>query len=69
MLRIGICEDDKTQKEYILQQIQSYYDERSERTVLEAFESAEELMFKYPDELPFDCLILDIKMKSIAIIP
>lgn len=65
MPRIGICEDDKTQKEYILQQIQDYYDECGQKIVMEAFESAEELMFKYPEELPFDCLILDIKMKKI----
>ena len=65
MLRIGICEDDKTQREYILQQIQSHYNECGQRVKIETFESSEELMFNYPEELPFDCLVLDIKMKKI----
>lgn len=65
ILKIGICEDDKTQREYILQQIQSHYDECCQKVKIEAFESSENLMFNYPEELPFDCLILDIKMKKI----
>lgn len=65
MPRIGICEDDITQREYMLQEIQSYYNECGEKVKIETFVSAEAFMFHYPEEIPFDCLILDIKMKKI----
>lgn len=64
MLRIGICEDDTIQKEYLVKEIQEYYREIGRTVMVTAFESAEELLFQYPDKLPFDCVILDIKMKQ-----
>lgn len=64
MLRIGICEDDTTQKEYLVKQIEEYFREIGKRVMVTAFESAEELLFHYPEKLPFDCVILDIKMKQ-----
>lgn len=64
MLRIGICEDDKTQKEYLVKEIEAYYQGIGSRVQVFAFESAEELLFHYPDILPFDCVLLDIKMKK-----
>lgn len=62
---IGICEDDKTQREYLNQEIGKYYSEKNEKVIIQNFESAEQLLFEYPDSLPFECLILDIKMKQI----
>lgn len=62
---IGICEDEKVQLEYLVRQIKKYLEaigEPSEKCRIEAFESAEELLFKYEQALPFDCLFLDIKM-------
>lgn len=64
MLRIGICEDDMTQKEYLVKEIEGYYREIGSSVKISAFGSAEELLFQYPDNLPFDCVILDIKMKQ-----
>ena len=62
---IGICEDNKTQMEYLNLEIKKYYLEKNEKIIIENFESAEELLFKYPQNIPFECLILDIKMKRI----
>ena len=64
MLRIGICEDDTVQKEYLVKQIEEYFQEIEKSVMVTAFESAEELLFHYPEKLPFDCVILDIRMKQ-----
>ncbi len=62
---IGICEDNKTQMEYLNHEIKKYYLKKNDKLIIENFESAEELLFKYPQNMPFQCLILDIKMKQI----
>lgn len=59
-MKIGICEDDKTQKEYLVQEVLAYYEKKHIAIEIETFESAEELLFRYPLSLPFSCLILDI---------
>lgn len=63
---IGICEDERVQLEYLVRQIEKYCagigGDKGERCRIEAFESAEELLFKYEQGMPFDCLFLDIKM-------
>lgn len=64
MLRIGICEDDTTQKEYLVKEIEEYFQETGRNVMIAAFESAEELLFRHPENIPFDCVILDIKMKQ-----
>lgn len=64
MIKIGICEDDITQQKYLKQEITSYYKQKKQEILVETFESAEELLFCYPIDLPFFCLILDIKMKE-----
>ena len=48
VLRIGICEDDKTQKEYLVKEIETYYQGIGSCVQVSAFESAEELLFHYP---------------------
>lgn len=62
---IGICEDELIQIEYLNQEIKNYYQQKNIKITIENFQSAEELLFKYPEDLPFDCLILDIKMKRL----
>lgn len=65
MIRIGICEDDITQQKYLKREITAYYKQKGQKVLIETFESAEALLFSYPIDLPFSCLILDIKMKEI----
>lgn len=62
-MHIGICEDETIQMEYLNQEIKKYYRQKNIKIIIENFQNAEELLFKYPGDLPFDCLILDIKMK------
>lgn len=63
-LRIGICEDDETQCRYLQQEIKQYYDKIGMRVGIEVFQSAEALLFHYPLDLPFHCLLLDIGLKK-----
>lgn len=63
-LRIGICEDDKTQCKYLQKEICQYYEDNGVRVVTEIFQSAEALLFQYPVDLPFHCLLLDIGLKK-----
>lgn len=59
---IGICEDEQVQLRFLEQEIGQYCEENGQEKRIECFESAEELLFKYEGDLPFDCLLLDIKM-------
>lgn len=61
---IGICEDERIQLRFLIHEIGLYCSHRGEENRIESFESAEELLFKYEKDLPFDCLLLDIKMKQ-----
>ncbi len=63
-LRIGICEDDITQLKYLKQEVENYYTQNGISVVIEIFESAEQLLFQYPSDLPFHCLLLDIGLKK-----
>ena len=63
-LRIGICEDDKTQLKYLKQEVENFYRRQNYEAVVEMFESAEQLLFQYPEGLPFHCLLLDIGLKK-----
>lgn len=63
--RIGICEDEETQREHLTRMVISYYKAKGQIVEVETFESAEQLVFKYPDALPFSCMLIDIKLKEI----
>lgn len=60
---IGICEDESVQLQFLEKEIERYGLKKGQENHIESFESAEELLFKYERDLPFDCLLLDIKMK------
>lgn len=59
---IGICEDEAIQLEYLKRRIDNYCKQTEEVCRIESFESAEELLFKYEQSFPFDCVLLDIRM-------
>ncbi len=63
-VRIGICEDDSTQLQCLQHEVLQYYNEKGSPVNIEQFQSAEELLFKYPEALPFHCLLLDIGLKE-----
>ncbi len=62
---IGFCEDDQIFAAYLKKELSAHYAARGENIRWEIFSSGEELLFKYPADVPFDCLILDIKLKEI----
>lgn len=59
---IGICEDEEIQLNYLQKHITTYCERAGEVLKMECFSGAEELLFKYEQDLPFDCLLLDIRM-------
>ncbi len=61
---IGICEDDETILEYLKLEVEKYYQQTNKKINIETFLNAEQLLFNYPKDLPFDCLILDIILKD-----
>lgn len=63
--KIGICEDEEAQREHLVKMVSSYYNNKGMRAEIETFGSAEQLLFKYPANLPFSCVLLDIKLKEI----
>lgn len=64
MMYIGICEDETVQLLFLKREIERYGQKTGQEIRVESFESAEELLFKYERDLPFDGLLLDIKMKQ-----
>ena len=65
-LKIGICEDEETQRKHMRSVLETYFQNRHQEVEIETFASAEELLFKYPESMPFYCVLLDIKMKEIS---
>ncbi len=61
-MNIGICEDEPLQLRFLEHEIEAYGAQADVEVQTECFESAEELLFKYEGTLPFDCLLLDIRM-------
>lgn len=59
-MRICICDDDKTLCENLKDMILKHGTH-----VITVFNSAEELLFECENQFPFDCVFLDIQMKSI----
>ena len=62
MFRIGICEDDAAQREYLKNCIEKWTEKRQQRVRLCEFADAEQFLFDYEDRTDYDLLILDIQM-------
>ncbi|MCD8118846.1 MAG: LytTR family DNA-binding domain-containing protein [Lachnospiraceae bacterium] len=63
-MRIGICEDEQPQLRFLEHEIEAYCAQHGVPAETESFGSAEELLFQYEGAMPFDCLLLDIRMKQ-----
>lgn len=59
-MRICICDDDRTQCEYLKDMIMDHSSH-----VITTYYSAEQLLFECEEHYPFDCIFLDIQMKEI----
>lgn len=58
-MRICICDDDRTQCEYLKDMIMNHSSH-----VVTTYYSAEQLLFECAEHYPFDCIFLDIQMKE-----
>lgn len=59
---IGLCDDDKTQLNYLSALIDTWAKEKNIFYEFKTYHSAEELLFENMESYPFDVLILDIQM-------
>lgn len=61
-MRIGLCDDNQVQLNYIQTLIFSWMNLKNIQCHISTYISAEEFIFEHPDTYPFDLLILDIQM-------
>ncbi len=64
-MRIALCDDEAEQIKFLRKLIASWSSDKLFDVAFTEYESAEEFIFKYPNE-PCDLLLLDIEMKSIS---
>ena len=62
MIRIAICEDDTTQLEYMKSLVQKWAEQNMIACETDGYISAEQLMFSFDDDFPYEIYILDIQM-------
>lgn len=62
MFRIAICEDDTTQLEYMKSLVQKWAEQSGVLCETDGYISAEQLMFSFDDDFPYELYILDIQM-------
>lgn len=65
MFRIAICEDDTTQLEYMKSLVQKWAEQSGVLCETDGYISAEQLMFSFDDDFPYELYILDIQMGKI----
>lgn len=62
MIRIAFCEDEKPQLEYIVGLIETYGKKHHKTFAIDTYTSAEQFLFAWEDEAPYDLFILDIQL-------
>lgn len=62
MFRIAVCEDEKTQREYLERLISEWRQYSGNKVMLDLFVSAEQFLFETEGKQPYDLLLLDIQM-------
>lgn len=63
-INIAVCDDERTEIEYLTLLIKQWADMREVNVSVAAFLSAEDFLFHYVDSKNFDILLLDIQMKA-----
>ncbi len=64
--KIGICDDDATQREYLGELVLAWAKKMRHLTELKQYAKAEDFLFDYSEEKDFDILLLDIEMPGIS---
>lgn len=62
MCRIAVCDDSRTDAEYVLRIIEDWSNTRELQVRVEKFPSAESFLFHYEEDKSYDILLLDIEM-------
>ena len=62
MYKIGICDDNQTDSEYLEELLQTWAKQSGHSLNIEKFLSAESFLFHYAEEKAYDILLLDIEM-------
>ncbi len=64
MYKIGICDDNQTDAEYLEELLQTWAKQSGHSLNIETFLSAESFLFHYAEEKAYDILLLDIEMEE-----
>lgn len=64
-MKIAICDDDKTQREYLATLVREWTKESNKTLMLELFENAREFLFSWSADQSYDALLLDIQMPGL----
>lgn len=62
MFRIAICEDEKAQREYLVNLLERWQTLSREKTSVDTYISAEQFLFEKEGKQPYNLLLLDIQM-------
>ncbi len=65
MLKIAVCDDERTESEYLSLLTREWADLSQKQVSISTFPSAEAFLFNYEEDKDFDILLLDIQMKDI----
>lgn len=63
-LRIAVCEDEKTQMDYLCRKLEKFEEENEVRLDIDCYFNAEQLLFEKEDKAQYDIFILDIQLKK-----
>jgi DNA-binding LytR/AlgR family response regulator len=64
-MKIAICDDDKTQREYLATLVREWAGNNNTTLMLEIFENAQEFLFSWSADQSYDALLLDIQMPGL----
>ena len=64
MLRILYCDDETAQEIYLRKAVQKWEETSGDMVSLQTFRSAEEVLFELDQTVPYDLLLLDIRMEQ-----
>jgi DNA-binding LytR/AlgR family response regulator len=64
-MKIAICDDDKTQREYLAALVREWAKRSNKTLMLEIFENAQAFLFSWSADQSYDALLLDIQMPGL----
>ena len=65
-LKIAVCDDDASQKDYLVEIVSAWAQRNRHLAELKPYEDAKTFLFDYAEEKDFDILLLDIEMPGMS---